>query len=578
MQAQTANKLRLAPAWYKRFWVGLFGLHGIVEIICICISIATGTLYGLYIYYHFLNVLSLITCGVSIGNLLMFRKYLVVNKAKAKEHCVDAASITRLRHARIRTDVVVFLFIVGFFGALYFEYIIISTESEESWKDSTFYQTPILNDTLSYLEHYASAIIIAALLIVWLNVPIDCKTYQLSQNSLLFSTILCMMKISPPFKSFIMERTNYQEKTAPKSKKSKQNNNNKKNKDDKTVKLNNNNNNKNNSRKENGRTKTGQSSPRASFKQRTSVLIDDIVSMMDIDHDINPQSPNSDIDKLPVSAATPETGSQEDTDLAGGDVAMAGVRIDTMKLPQAPKTGLTRIASQESRGSSNKPFLNDDDNGNPETPKSTDELSQLDDLIDEIVGNDSAINLDIGIDVETHEVEVELDMDGMRMISYSPMAGDDEHMHDVMSDDDMADFDVGELKMALFASNNVPSDGEDENFNVDSMYAGGMADSVVEINDKERNLDMLNFASNSTNQVPNQNFIKDVSLNRITYDGQLKGKRNRNKVRKIDIKIMDRNSIVQSQQTFVALRVCHFRFVLIFVVVVFFGFLFDFDC
>ena len=40
------------------------------------------------------------------------------------------------------------------------------------------------------------------------------------------------------------------------------------------------------------------------------------------------------------------------------------------------------------------------------------------------------------------------------------------------------------------------------------MHAGGMADSVVEINDKERNLDMLNSVPHSTNQIQNQILLK----------------------------------------------------------------------
>ena len=57
-------------------------------------------------------------------------------------------------------------------------------------------------------------------------------------------------------------------------------------------------------------------------------------------------------------------------------------------------------------------------------------------------------------------------------------------------------------------SNRKSIDGENVNFNVDCVHAGGMADSVVEINDKERNLDMLNSVPHSTNQIQNQILLK----------------------------------------------------------------------
>ena len=74
-------------------------------------------------------------------------------------------------------------------------------ESEESWKDSTFYETPTLHDTLSCLEHYnyASPIIIAAkhANADMLEIIVTEKRYQSSQESLtkIFGPLLLKWKV-----------------------------------------------------------------------------------------------------------------------------------------------------------------------------------------------------------------------------------------------------------------------------------------------------------------------------------------------------------------------------------------------
>ena len=43
------------------------------------------------------------------------------------------------------------------------------------------------------------------------------------------------------------------------------------------------------------------------------------------------------------------------------------------------------------------------------------------------------------------------------------------------------------MQVIAWSRISISTDGKNGNFNVDCMHAGGMADSVVEINDKERN-------------------------------------------------------------------------------------------
>ena len=149
-QAIHHNEEKLAPLWYKRsLFTILCVFHGLFEVICVCYSLATGTLLGLYIYYHFLCVISMIATLVSSINLWIFARYLRINRLANMSN----KSIKRLNRARYRTYLVLFLLLIGFFGAFYF-CVIMSNQQQHANTKSNNSNHLIINDKFILFQRF----------------------------------------------------------------------------------------------------------------------------------------------------------------------------------------------------------------------------------------------------------------------------------------------------------------------------------------------------------------------------------------------------------------------------------------
>ena len=168
--AQSGDKNRSVPKWYKILWICILIANIFLEIALSLVSMS-------FIYYHILDVISIVTILVLIINLTKFRRYLAIRDD------MNENIILKLNRARIRTDILLYFLVFGCIGALYFEIHLIVIESNNKNKNTKSWPNngPIENSMFYFLGYFISTIWSLIIQIVWLHTSINCEKFCIAK-------------------------------------------------------------------------------------------------------------------------------------------------------------------------------------------------------------------------------------------------------------------------------------------------------------------------------------------------------------------------------------------------------------